>query len=92
MRYFREHVVADYLSGGFDGDGELIMLVHGEITPSAGRARWSSGCSASARTSPAPTSPSRSLPDEQRTPYTLLVGMRSWLFAAFSDLKRAPPS
>ena len=34
MTYFREHVAADYLSGGFDGEGELIMLVHGEITPS----------------------------------------------------------
>ena len=29
--------------------------------------------------------------DEQRTPYTLLVGMRTWLFAAFRDLKRVPP-
>ena len=28
--------------------------------------------------------------DEQRTPYTLLVGMRTWLFAAFKDLKRPP--
>ena len=28
---------------------------------------------------------------EQRTPYTLLVGMRTWLFAAFRDLKREPP-
>ena len=37
MRYFREHVAADYLSGGFDGDGELIMLVHGQITQEPGR-------------------------------------------------------
>ena len=28
---------------------------------------------------------------EQKKPYTLIVGMRSWLFAAFRDLKRAPP-
>ena len=34
MTYFREHVAADYLSGGFDGEGETIMLVHGEIAPS----------------------------------------------------------
>ena len=25
---------------------------------------------------------------QQRKPYTLVVGMRSWLFAAFRDLKR----
>ena len=28
------------------------------------------------------------LPDEQRSSYTLLVGMRTWLFAAFKDLRR----
>jgi len=32
MAYFREHVAADYYSGGFDGDGELLMLVHGQIS------------------------------------------------------------
>ncbi len=30
------------------------------------------------------------LPDSQKQPYTLVVGMRSWLFAAFRDLKREP--
>jgi hypothetical protein len=28
------------------------------------------------------------LAPEQKRPYTLVVGMRSWLFAAFRDLKR----
>jgi hypothetical protein len=28
------------------------------------------------------------LPPEQKRPYTVLIGMRSWLFAAFRDLKR----
>ena len=31
------------------------------------------------------------LAPEQKRPYTLVVGMRSWLFAAFRDLKRAAP-
>ena len=30
------------------------------------------------------------LSPEQKKPYTLIVGMRSWLFAAFRDLKRVP--
>jgi hypothetical protein len=30
------------------------------------------------------------LAPEHKRPYTLVVGMRSWLFAAFRDLKRAP--
>ena len=91
MTYFREHVAADYLSGGFDGDGELIMLVHGEITPSLAaslveRLRRVGQDFAQAHRA------DQRLPDEQRTPYTLLVGMRTWLFAAFRDLKRVPPA
>jgi hypothetical protein len=31
------------------------------------------------------------LPPEQKRPYTLLIGMRSWLFEAFRDLRRVPP-
>jgi transcriptional regulator with XRE-family HTH domain len=88
MTYFREHVAADYLSGGFDGEG--IMLVHGEITPSLAaslveRLRRVGQDFAQAHLA------EQRLPDEQRTPYTLLVGMRTWLFAAFRDLKRVPP-
>ena len=30
------------------------------------------------------------LPADQKRPYTLVIGMRSWLFAAFRDLKREP--
>jgi DNA-binding Xre family transcriptional regulator len=29
MQYFREHAVLDYFSGGFDGHGEGLLLVHG---------------------------------------------------------------
>ena len=90
MKYFREHVAADYLSGGFDGEGELIMLVHGEITRSLAaslveRLRRVGQDFAQAHLA------EQRLPEEQRTPYTLLVGMRTWLFAAFRDLKREPP-
>ena len=90
MRYFREHVAADYLSGGFDGDGELIMLVHGQITKSLAATlveRLQRVGQDFARGHVA----EHKLPDEQRESYTLLVGMRTWLFAAFRDLKRTPP-
>jgi hypothetical protein len=30
------------------------------------------------------------LPADQKRPYTLLIGMRSWLFEAFRDLRRVP--
>ena len=31
MQFFRAEVVPDYFRGGFDGEGEQLMLVHGEI-------------------------------------------------------------
>ena len=30
------------------------------------------------------------LPADQKRPHSLLIGMRSWLFEAFRDLKRVP--
>ena len=90
MRYFREHVAADYLSGGFDGDGELIMLVHGEITKTLAASFVERLQRVGQDFAQAHLADLR-LPDDQRTPYTLLVGMRTWLFAAFRDLKRNPP-
>ena len=89
MRYFREHVAADYLSGGFDGEGELIMLVHGEITPALAASFVERLQRVGQDFAQAHIADQR-LPEEQRTPYTLLVGMRTWLFAAFRDLKRDP--
>ena len=90
MTYFREHVAADYLSGGFDGEGELLMLVHGGITKTLAanlveRLQRVGQDFAQAHLA------EQKLPDEQRTSYTLLVGMREWLFAAFRDLRREQP-
>jgi transcriptional regulator with XRE-family HTH domain len=87
MQYFREHVVDDYYSGGFDDEGELLMLVHGQISPSqasnfAERLQRVGNDFAQQHLADQKLSPS------QRRAYTLVVGMRSWLFAAFRDLKR----
>lgn len=87
MHYFREQVVDDYYRGGFDGEGEVLMLVHGQVSPGQANAfverlqrvgqDFAQQHLADQRLSP-----------QQRRPYTLVVGMRSWLFAAFRDLKR----
>ena len=89
MRYFREHVADDYLSGGFDGEGELIMLVHGHITPAQATSLTERLRRVGADFAQAHIAEHR-LPEERVEPYTLLVGMRTWLFAAFRDLKRSP--
>jgi len=31
------------------------------------------------------------LPPEQRRPYTIVIGMRSWLMAALADMQRRKP-
>lgn len=87
MAYFREHVAADYFSGGFDGEGEMLMLVHGQI----GRSLAASFVERLQRVGQDFAQQhlaDQKLAPEQKRPYTLVVGMRSWLFAAFRDLKR----
>src|SRR5512133_1783720 len=32
MHYFRDHVVLDYFSDGFDGEAEGLLLVHGSVS------------------------------------------------------------
>ncbi|HUG22806.1 helix-turn-helix domain-containing protein [Piscinibacter sp.] len=87
MAYFREHVAADYYSGGFDGDGELLMLVHGQISPSQA-SNFVERLQRVGQDFAQQHLADQKLKAAQRRPYTLVVGMRSWLFAAFRDLKR----
>lgn len=89
MQYFRGHVVDDYFSGGFDGEGEMLMLVHGQI----GRSLATTFVERLQRVGQDFAQQhlaDQKLAPEQKRPYTLVVGMRSWLFAAFRDFKREP--
>jgi transcriptional regulator with XRE-family HTH domain len=91
MRFFRREVVGDYYAGGFDGEGETLMVVHGAIGPSvaAGFAdRLRRLCEDFTRQHLA----DQRLPEAQRRSYTLVIGMRSWLFSAFRDKLRDPGS
>ena len=87
MAYFREHVAGDYYSGGFDGEGETLMLVHGQIS-SAQAANFVERLQRVGQDFAQQHLADQKLGFDQKRPYTLVVGMRSWLFAAFRDLKR----
>lgn len=87
MQYFRTHVADDYYSGGFDGDGEMLMLVHGQISKSLA-ATFVERLQRVGQDFAQQHLADQKLPADQKRPYTLVVGMRSWLFAAFRDLKR----
>ncbi len=88
MHYFRDRVIADYFSGSFDGEGERLMLVHGEIGVHLA-ANFSERLERIGQDFAQQHLADQRLPDDQKRPYTLLIGMRSWLFEAFGSLKRA---
>jgi hypothetical protein len=91
MHYFRQHVVQDYFAGGFDGEGEMLMLVHGQIGRSLAM-QFNERLARVAQDFAQQHLADQKLPADQRRPYTLMLGMRSWLFAAFRDLKREADS
>jgi hypothetical protein len=89
MKYFREHVVDDYFDNGFDGDGETLLLVHGQISPGQAAA-FVERLQRVGQDFAQQHLADQKLAADRKAPYTLVVGMRQWLFAAFRDLKRVP--
>jgi hypothetical protein len=91
MDYFRHHVAADYFDAAFDGEGEMLMLVHGQIGRSLAQA-FNERLARVAQDFAQQHVADHKLSPDQKRPYTLLIGMRSWLFEAFRDLRRVPPT
>ena len=87
MAFFREHVTDDYFSGDFGGEGEMLMLVHGQIGTSLASS-FVERLQRVGQDFAQQHLADQKLPPEQKRPYTLVVGMRSWLFAAFREFKR----
>ena len=88
MAYFREHVPQDYYSGGFDGEGETLMLVHGQIS-TAQATNFVERLQRLGQDFAQQHLADQKLGDEHKDAYTLVIGMRSWLFAPFRALKRS---
>jgi DNA-binding Xre family transcriptional regulator len=87
MQFFREEVVNDYFGGGFDGEGEMLTLVHGQVGRGLA-ATFNERLQRVAQDFAQQHLADQKLPPEQKRPYTLVLAMRSWLFAAFRDFKR----
>lgn len=88
MRYFREQVVGDYFGGGFDGDGELLTLVHGSIATGQAKA-FAERLGRVAQDFATQHVADQKLPEAQRVHYTMVIGLRSWWFEALRELRRA---
>jgi DNA-binding Xre family transcriptional regulator len=88
QQFFREHAVSDYFGGSFDGAGETLLCLPARLSlPSAqelvGRIQQLAGELARLHQG------DRKLAPQERDGFTLLVGFRSWEFAAFTALRRA---
>ncbi|MBQ0943009.1 helix-turn-helix transcriptional regulator [Ideonella sp. 4Y16] len=88
MAFFREQVVGDFFGGGFDGEGELLTLVHGQIRPAL-VASYNDRLQRLAQDFAQQHLADQKLPPDQKQACTLLIGLRSWLFGAFRELRRS---
>jgi hypothetical protein len=87
MQYFREHVVLDYFAGGFDGQAEGLLLVHGSIS----RAIAPSFVERMQRLAldfAQQHQADQKLAEKDRDGCTMVLAMRRWEFSAFTQLRR----
>ena len=87
MSYFRENALLDYFSGGFDGAGESLLLVHGAVSRSLAPV-FVERLQRVAQDFAQQHLADQKLPEAAREGYTLLLGMRRWEFEAFAALRR----
>ena len=87
MDYFREHAVLDYFSGGFDGAGEGLLLVHGTVSRALAPS-FQDRLQKVARDFAQQHQADQRLPSKEREGYTLLLAMRRWEFEVFAALRR----
>jgi len=87
MDFFREQVVLDYYSGGFDGPGEHLQLVHGSISRALAPA-FVERLQRVAQDFAQQHQTDQKLKPGEAEGYTLLLAMRSWELGAFMRLRR----
>jgi len=88
QRFFREHVVADYFAGGFNRPGEALMCLPARLSGASAQELGQKIAQLAGELARLHRN-DRRLPPEDREGYTLLLGFRSWEFAAFTALRRS---
>lgn len=87
MQYFRENVVLDYYSGGFDKEGEGLHLVHGTVARSSA-VRFKERLERLAFEFATQHAADRKLPEQELDGFTLLLGLRNWEHELFRNHRR----
>jgi hypothetical protein len=88
MNYFRDHVVLDYFGGGFDSQGETLMLVHGQVSRAIAPT-FVDRIQRVAQDFAQQHLADQKLPAKERRGYTLVLAMRDWEFTAFAQMRRS---
>jgi Cro/C1-type HTH DNA-binding domain len=87
-QYFLTHAVGEYFGGRFDGEGETLMMVHGNINeamaPTFVERLQRLGQDFSAQ-----HLADQKIDPKHRDGFTMIVGFRRWEFSAFTGLRRA---
>jgi DNA-binding Xre family transcriptional regulator len=91
MQFFRDNVVADYFSGGFDGDGEILSLVHGRISLPMAKV-FQERLQRLAQDFAQQHLADLRLPAAHKRGFTAVLGLRSGTFGPLRDLLRDPAS
>jgi DNA-binding Xre family transcriptional regulator len=87
QQFFREHVVDDYFGGHFDGPGETLMCLPARLSQASARELTQKIQQLAGELARLHRN-DRRLAAEERDGFTLLLGFRSWEFAAFTALRR----
>jgi DNA-binding Xre family transcriptional regulator len=87
QQFFREHVVDDYFGGHFDGPGETLMCLPARLSQASARELTQKIQQLAGELARLHRNDRRLAADE-RDGFTLLLGFRSWEFAAFTALRR----
>jgi DNA-binding Xre family transcriptional regulator len=85
--FFRSAVMQDYFSGRFDRPGESLQFVHGRITDASAIELVQKIQQLGSELARLHQQDQR-MPSEHRDGYTLVVGLSSWEFAAFTKMRR----
>ena len=87
QQYVREHVVGDYFGGRFDGPGETLMCLPARLSLPSARELLQKIQQLAAELARLHQN-DRRLASGERDGFTLLLGFRSWEFAAFTEMRR----
>lgn len=87
QHYFREVIVPDYFTGRFDGAGETLLCMHGRLSQPSAMELVQKIQQLAGELARMHQADQRLAPSE-RDGYTLMLGLRSWEFAAFTAMRR----